>query len=133
MLLNELTLIEAANIETHFNQNGLQAGQGSFEIDYGSLSIEAGGSLIADTSKSVLVVHAEPKAFGKRENHESVEFSLSIKMRLIFAYPASYEIDENFLKENSWFFSSQMKIFFKQYAESILRQSGLAGIKLPMN
>lgn len=133
MLLNELTLIEALNFETHFTQNGMQTGQGSFEIDYGSLNVEAGGNLLNDTSKSVLVVYAEPKALGKRENQENVEFTLSIKLRLIFSYPSSYEIDEKFVHENSWFFSSQMKIFFKQYAESILRQSGIDGIKLPFN
>ena len=133
MLLNELSLVEVTNLETHFIQSGLQQGQGTVDFDFGSLGIEAGAKLLDDPTKSILVVMAEPKAIGKKEGQTEAEFTLSIKIRLVFTYPSSYEMKESFVSTNSWYLSSQVRTYFVQYAEAILRQAGIDGIKIPLN
>lgn len=133
MLLSEFKLIETTNLETEFKQSGSPKGQGSVDFVFGSLNLEAGKVLSSDETKSVVIVLAEPKAIGYRDDGVTEEFSLRMKMRMTYTYPSSYTLDAKFLEGNSWFFSSFLKTYFKFYAEEILKQSGIDGIKLPLN
>ncbi|EKK3978376.1 hypothetical protein AUN02_21875 [Cronobacter sakazakii] len=132
-MLNDFNLLEVTTLETSFKQKGHSRGQGNVDFIFGSLNIEAGAELATDSSKSVLIVLAEPQAVGFREENNEEEFSLSMKMKMVYTYPSSFTVDEKFITESSWFFSSFLRTYFKFYAEEILRQAGIDGIKLPLN
>ncbi|WP_447875848.1 hypothetical protein [Serratia fonticola] len=132
MLLSEFKLIEVINLETEFRQGDRPKGQGKVDFAFGSMEIEAGKVLSSDGEKSVITVIAEPKATGYRDG-DTEEFMLRIKMRMAYACPSSYTLDAKFLKDSSWFFSGFLKAYFKMYADEILKQSGINGVKLPLN
>lgn len=133
MLLSELSLIEVTNLRTEFRQTDAHEGSGEVNFLFGSLTFEVGAKLIADESKSVIIIQANPKAIALRDDKVTEEFSLDIAMRMVYTYPSSEVVDENFIKDNSWYFSSFLRTYFKVFADNILKQAGINGIALPFN
>jgi len=52
---------------------------------------------------------------------------------MVYTYPSSEVVDEKFIRDNSWYFSSFLRTYFKFFAENILKQAGINGITLPFN
>lgn len=133
MLLSELSLIEVTTLRTDFRQTDAHEGSGEVNFLFGSLNFEVGAKLIADETKSIIIIQANPKATALREDKVTEEFSLDIAMRMVYTYPSSEVVDEKFIRDNSWYFSSFLRTYFKFFAENILKQAGINGITLPFN
>lgn len=133
MQLKDLKLIQVSSTKLEFEQNSHIPGKGKTKIEYGKLNFEAGGTLTQDESKLTVIVQASPQIIGLREGSEVPEFTLKMSMRMIYIYPNENVIDEKFLADNAWYFSSFLRAYFKMYAEQVLSQSPISGIKLPLN
>lgn len=130
MLPNDINMVESAILNVEFNQTMLTPGEGTIKVVYGALDFEVGGG---DPSMSSIKVSASPIAQGFRKGSEKPDFSLKIDIRMIFSYPKSENLNEDFLKEYTWYFSSLMRVYFKFYAEDILKNTTLDGIKFACN
>lgn len=108
-------------------------GKGTVRIEYGKLNFEVGGTLTSDSTKSVIAVHGMPQIRGFKDGSTDEEFSLKIQLKMVYIYPAVEVLDENVLKENSWYFASFLKTYFKFYADGVINQSIINDIKLPFN
>ena len=62
MLLSELSLIEVTTLRTDFRQTDAREGSGEVNFLFGSLNFEVGAKLIADETKSIIIIQANPKA-----------------------------------------------------------------------
>ncbi|HDK6402123.1 TPA: hypothetical protein M4198_002788 [Klebsiella variicola] len=133
MQLKDLKLIEVSSTKVEFEQKSHIPGKGKTKIEYGQLNFEAGGTLTQNESKSTVTILASPQITGVREGSEVPEFTLKISMRMIYIYSKENVIDEKFLAENAWYFSSFLRTYFKMYAEQVFSQSSISGIKLPLN
>ncbi|MDQ2324570.1 hypothetical protein RBI98_07170 [Citrobacter koseri] len=133
MQLKDIKLIEVSTKSTIFEQNSFTSGKGKIKVEYGELNFEVGGVLVQDEKKSTVIVTATPQILGSREGSENLEFSLKISMRMIYIYSRENVMDEKFLADNAWYFSSFLRTYFKIYAEQIFNQSSISGIKLPLN
>ncbi|EOT1756562.1 hypothetical protein ACNHYK_001256 [Citrobacter koseri] len=133
MQLKDIKLIEVSTKSTIFEQNSFTPGKGKIKVEYGKLNFEVGGVLVQNEKKSTVIVTATPQIFGSREDSEETEFSLKISMRMIYIYSHENVMDEKFLTDNAWYFSSLLRTYFKIYAEQIFNQSSISGIKLPLN
>lgn len=133
MILDKLKLIDASSLELKFWMADKPQGEGSVDVTFGQLNFEAGGLLLSDDGKSAIVVFAEPKVVGKDRSTGENAFSLSIKLKMIYSYPSSETIDEQVIRDGSWYFSSFARTYFKLFAEPVLRQAGINGVSLPLN
>lgn len=132
MLLSELQLIEASVTNSAISRLGDSYG-GEVTFEYGDLNFEAGGTLLSNPNLSVIIVHASPFADRYGPDKSTKVFSLKIDMKMVYTYPKDKTVDETFLIENTWYFSSFMKTYFKFFADTLLAQAGVSGISLPMN
>lgn len=133
MFLNDLTLIEARTVRTNFIQNQEVKGSGQVTISYGSLNFEAGGVLTDDASRSVIAVMATPSVSGQSDHLIGDAFVLQMDLKMVYTYPSTETVTEDFLAENTWYFVSYLKTYFKMYAEQVLSQTGINGVTLPLN
>ncbi|EMQ0190757.1 hypothetical protein L9F34_003551 [Klebsiella aerogenes] len=137
MDLQELRLIEASAINITFKQNSLVKGKGSIKVDYGTVEFEAGGHLVDKPEAGVLAMRASPCIRGFQGDQEHIdgkeEFFLQIEIRLVFVFDSKSEMSQDFILENSWYFSSFIRTFFKNFADDILKNTTLNGIKLQLN
>lgn len=70
--LHDLKLIEAANFSVQFEQSKTAVGTGQFTLDYGDVSVEGGGKLSTDNSKSLVIIDATPTMLGSAENPKTL-------------------------------------------------------------
>lgn len=131
--LHDLKLIEAANFSVQFEQSKTAVGTGQFTLDYGDVSVEGGGKLSTDNSKSLVIIDATPTMLGSAEKSEDSEyyFRLKINLRLVYAYDSKLEMSPKFLNENQWFFASQIMLFFKLFSQDVFKNSTISEIKIP--
>ncbi|EJG2186764.1 hypothetical protein BWD41_05360 [Citrobacter braakii] len=134
MLPSDITMVESAILNVEFNQTMLTPGEGTIKVTYGALDFEVGGGVLTENpSMQSIKVSASPIAQGFRKDVEKPDFSLKIDIRMIFSYPKDEIVDEDFLKDHTWYFSSLMRVYFKFYAEDILKNTTLDGIKFACN
>lgn len=137
MLLQDLKLIESSAVNIIFKQNVTDSGQGSVKVEYGTVDFEAGGHLTDNPESTVIALRATPCIRGFRKDIEHSEgqedFILKIEIRMLFAFDSKIKLSDTFIQENSWYFSSFLRAFFKQCAEDILKHTTLHGIKLQAN
>ncbi|EMJ5321148.1 hypothetical protein ACYB9B_24010 [Klebsiella pneumoniae] len=137
MHLQDLKLIESSAVNIFFNQNVTSSGQGSIKVEYGTVEFEVGGHLTDNPETTVVALKATPCIRGFRKDIEHVEgqedFILKIEIRMLYAFDSKLELSEKFIQENSWYFSSFLRAYFRQYAEDILKNTTLNGIKLQAN
>lgn len=132
MLLSKLQLIEASVINSSIMRIGDSYG-GDVTFEYGNLNFEAGGHLLSNPELSVIVVNASPYGYSYDSESSAKVFSLKMDIKMVYTYPKDEKIDADFLIDNTWYFSSFMKTYFKFFADTLLVQSGIKGISLPMN
>lgn len=137
MLLHDLKLIESSIVNIDFQQNVKASGQGTIKVEYGTVDFEAGGNLNGNPETTVMVLKATPCIRGFRKDVEQVQgtedFILKIEMRMIYSIDRKEKITEAFIQKNTWYFSSFLRTYFKQYADDILKHTTLNGIKLLHN
>ncbi len=70
---------------------------------------------------------------GFRDDMDKEDFNLTINIRMVYSYPNSAKIDENFLKRKQLVFRFYLKTYFKFYADETLSKTTINGIKLDYN
>ncbi|WP_205955185.1 hypothetical protein [Pantoea stewartii] len=133
MLLADLKLIEVCALEISFQHHIAMPGQGKIKVEYGAVEFEVGSTLVDAPENSTIIIKATPCIKGFRDDMDKEDFNLTIKIRMVYSYPNSAKIDENFLKENNWYFGSYLKTYFKFYADETLSKTTINGIKLDYN
>ncbi|EPH1426115.1 TPA: hypothetical protein QIC20_001064 [Klebsiella aerogenes] len=137
MLLQNLKLIESSAVSISFQQNVTSSGNGTVKVEYGTVDFEAGGHLTDSPETTVIALRATPCIRGFRKDIEHTEgqedFILKIEMRMLYAFDSKLKLSESFIQDNKWYFASFIRTYFKQYAEDILKNTTLHGIKLQAN
>lgn len=133
MLLTDIELIEASSTDISFTHRVVAPGQGKIKVEYGELEIEVGGIPGNYPHHATIVVRATPVITGFRDEVEDYDFQLKISMRMVYLYPKENDVSESFVVQNTWYFSSFIKTYFKIYAEGVLDKTSIRDIKLPFN
>lgn len=133
MLLADIKLIEVNTRSVSFDHIVTEPGEGQIRVEYGELEFEVGGVLVGDESNSTIRIKASPAIYGFREGKAGEDFVLKIVMNMLYVYPGNQNIDEDYLRDNHWYFASMVKTHFKFYAEDILGKSSINGVQLPFN
>ncbi|EPS9204299.1 hypothetical protein ACVMY6_004628 [Klebsiella pneumoniae] len=130
----DIKLVECSIINITFNHNPKPKGQGVVRVDYGPLSFKYGAGFGGDSSRHGVVVSAEPVVTGVRDDKaDENEFLLKIEMRMIYTYDKIPTDHVEVISNNTWYFTSLLRAYFKFYAESIMSKSSFQGVDLPYN
>ncbi|ECC3463690.1 hypothetical protein AA471_13550 [Salmonella enterica subsp. enterica] len=132
MQLSELRLIESVLLSADFKQAQFFHGSVEVRFTYGQITFNTEETLSSDEPISTIIIVATPKATASSEGGIE-EFSLNMSIRMVYAYPSTETVSEEFLQENSWYFASFLRTFFKFYADEILQRAGIEGIRFPLN
>ena len=133
MLLADIKLIEVNTRSVSFDHIVTDPGEGQIRVEYGEIEFEAGGVLVGNESNSTIRIKASPSIYGFREGKVGGDFVLKIVMNMLYVYPSNQNLDEDYLRDNHWYFASMLKTHFKFYAEDILSKSSINGVQLPFN
>jgi len=132
--IEDLQLVESAAFKIQFDQKIKSPGKGKTKIDFGEIEIEAGGMLTNNNDLSMMFVNSTPVLVGLTEGEggEEVEnFRLEIEIRLAFSYKTSSKVTQEFIERSQWFFSAQIRTFFKIFADNALRYTTIKELKIP--
>ncbi|EEO7838286.1 hypothetical protein G6C41_005182 [Salmonella enterica] len=132
MQLSELRLIESVLLSADFKQAQFFHGSVEMKFTFGQITFNTEETPSSDGPVSTLIIVATPKATASSEGGIE-EFSLNMSIRMVYAYPSTETVSEEFLQENSWYFASFLRTFFKFYADEILQRAGIEGIRFPLN
>ncbi|ENQ3930692.1 hypothetical protein ACEF99_002536 [Salmonella enterica subsp. enterica serovar Newport] len=132
MQLSELRLIESVLLSADFKQAQFFHGSVEMKFTFGQITFNTEETPSSDGSVSTIIIVATPKATANSEGGIE-EFSLNMSIRMVYAYPSTETVSEEFLQENSWYFASFLRTFFKFYADEILQRAGIEGIRFPLN
>lgn len=132
MQLSELRLIESVLLSADFKQAQFFHGSVEVRFTFGQITFNTEETLSSAEPISTIVIVATPKATASSEGGIE-EFSLNMSIRMVYAYPSTETVSEEFLQENSWYFASFLRTFFKFYADEILQRAGIEGIRFPLN
>lgn len=132
MQLSELTLIESVLLNADFKQAQSFQGAVEMKLTFGQITFNVKEAQSSDGSIPTIIIRATPKATASRGGGIE-EFSLNMSIRMVYTYPPTETVSKEFLHENSWYFASYLRTFFKFYADEILQRAGIEGIRLPLN
>jgi len=133
MSLAEIKLIEVVTTNVDFTHKMHSQGVGEMSVEYGDLEFQAGVSLKNNMNTHAIIVNAAPQVTGYKEGVKEFDFLLKINMRMVYTYPESITVDEQFLRENTWYFSSVLRTYFKFHADDILNKTAISSLKLALN
>jgi len=112
------------------------SGEGRFEVKFDEVSIN---NMIDPESESKLInIITTPKLIGysrspdkENEYDEEPSFEAEVVLKLSFRNNCEVEIDDNFYRDNSWFFENFISIAVKLSIESLLTNTMFEAIQLP--
>lgn len=105
---------------------------GSFNVDFQSIDLEA-NKLYANSDDAVKVIEltANPVMTGYDNEDKTETFKLALEIKMFFRYRNTLTLDAFFLNENIWYFKNLVCIYYKQFAEDIIKNSPLKNIEIP--
>lgn len=134
-MLDKFKLLEVSTDNISFFHNHQSGRSGTFTVNVGEISFDAGKRLKSDTESSleVLEVTASPRVYGTQAESEELSFELKINMRMVYTYPTVISLDEKKLQESAWYFTSMMNAYFARHADQVFQLTTVKGIKLKLN